>query len=63
MSFINLVILSYFGTTVNKETIGVCIFLIYLMLFYGWVGISTSYIKQTLRKHATRTLKDINQHL
>ena len=38
MSFINLFILSYFGMMVNKETIGVCVFLIYLILFYGWVG-------------------------
>ena len=38
MSFINLFTLSYFDMTVNKETIGVCGFLIYLMLFYGWVG-------------------------
>ena len=45
MSFINLFTLSYFDMTVNKETIGVCGFLIYLMLFYGWVGISTPYIK------------------
>ena len=35
MSFINLFILSYLGMIVNKETIGVCVFLIYLMLFYG----------------------------
>ena len=33
-----LFILRYFGMMVNKETIGVCVFLIYLMLFYGWVG-------------------------
>ena len=39
MSFINLVILNCFGTMVNKETIGVCVFLVYLMLFYGWVGV------------------------
>ena len=38
MSFINLFILSNIGMMVNKETIGVCVFLIYLMLFYGWVG-------------------------
>ena len=38
MSLINLLILSYFGMVVNKETIGVSVFLIYLMLFYGWVG-------------------------
>ena len=33
MSFINLFILSYSGMMVNYETIGVCVFLIYLMLF------------------------------
>ena len=33
MSLINLFILSYFGMMVNKEIIGVCVFLIYLMLF------------------------------
>ena len=38
MSFINLFILSYFGMMVNYETISVCVFLIYLMLFQGWVG-------------------------
>ena len=38
MSLVNLFILSYFGMVVNKKTIGVCVFLIYLMLFYGWVG-------------------------
>ena len=38
MSVMNLFILSYFDMTVNKETICVCVFLIYLMLFYGWVG-------------------------
>ena len=32
MSFMNLFILSYFGMTVNKETIGVCVFLIYFMI-------------------------------
>ena len=35
MSLINLFKLSYCGMMVNKETIGVCVF---LMLFYGWVG-------------------------
>ena len=29
MSLINFFILSYFGMMVNKETIGVCVFLIY----------------------------------
>ena len=38
MSLINLFILSYFCMVVNKKTIGVCVFLPYLMLFYGWVG-------------------------
>ena len=38
MSLITLFILSYFGMMVNKETIGVFVFLIYLMLLYGWVG-------------------------
>ena len=38
MSFINLFILNYFGMMVNKETVDDCVFLIYLMLFYGWVG-------------------------
>ena len=38
MSLINSFKLSYFDTMVNKETIGICVFLIYLMLFYGWVG-------------------------
>ena len=38
MSLINLFILSYFGMILNKETIGACVFLIYLMLIYGWVG-------------------------
>ena len=38
MSFLNLFILTYFGMTVNKERIGGCVFLIYLMLFYEWVG-------------------------
>ena len=38
MSLINLSILTYFCMMVNKETIDVCVFLIYLMLFYGWVG-------------------------
>ena len=38
MSLIDLFILNYFGMMVNTETIGVCVFLIYLMLFYGWVG-------------------------
>ena len=37
MSLINLFILSNFSMIVNKETIGICVFLIYLMLFYGWV--------------------------
>ena len=37
LSLINLFILSYFGMMVNKEIIRVCVFLIYLMLFYGWV--------------------------
>ena len=40
MPLINLFLLSYFGMMVNKETIDVCVFLIYLMLFYGWVGYS-----------------------
>ena len=34
MSFMNLFILSYFGMMVNKETIGVCVFLIYLCTIY-----------------------------
>ena len=38
MSLISLFILSYFGMMVNKETICVCVFLIYSMLVYGWVG-------------------------
>ena len=33
MSFINLLILSYFGMMGNYVTIGVCVFLIYLMSF------------------------------
>ena len=32
MSFITLFILSYFGMMVNKKTIDVCVFLIYLMM-------------------------------
>ena len=32
MIFINSFIFSYFGIVVNYETIGVCVFLIYLML-------------------------------
>ena len=59
MSLINSFILSHFSMVVNKETIGVCVFLIYLMLFYGWYFYP---IRQTLRKHATRTMKDINKH-
>ena len=55
MSLINLFILSYFCTMVNKETIGVCVFLIYFM--DGW-GISTPYIKtditQTCNKNTER---------
>ena len=35
MSFMNLSISSYLGMMVSKEAIGVCVFLIYLMLFYG----------------------------
>ena len=27
-----------FWYDVNKETVGVCVCLIYLMLIYGWVG-------------------------
>ena len=62
MSSMNLFILSYFGMTVNKETIGVCVFLVYLMLFYGLVGyFYPIHKKQPLRKHATRTLKNINK--
>ena len=38
MPLINLFIIMYFGMVVNKETICVCVFLVYLMLFYGWVG-------------------------
>ena len=41
MPLINLFTLSYFGMIVNKETIRVCVFLIYMD---GW-GISTPYIK------------------
>ena len=33
MSFIKLFILSYFGMMGNYETICVCVFLIYLLLF------------------------------
>ena len=33
MSFINLFILKYFGMMGNYETIGVSVFLIYLVLF------------------------------
>ena len=33
MAFINVFILSYFGMVVNYETIGVCVFLVYSMLF------------------------------
>ena len=33
MSFINLFILRYFGMMGKYETIGVCVFLIYLILF------------------------------
>ena len=38
MSLINLFILTYFGMIVNKKTIGVYVFMIYLILFYGWMG-------------------------
>ena len=62
MSLVNLFILSCFGMMVNKETIGGCVFHIYLMLLYGWVGYFYPIHKKILRKHATRTLKDINQH-
>ena len=34
MSLMNLFIRSYFGMTVNKETIGVCVFLIYRQRTY-----------------------------
>ena len=38
MFLIYLFTLSYFGMMVNKDIIGVFLFLIYLMLFYGWTG-------------------------
>ena len=38
MSFMNLFIRSYFGMTENKETIGVCVFLIYLINVILWMG-------------------------
>ena len=38
MSLINLFILRYFGMMLNKETVCGHVFLIYLMLIYGWVG-------------------------
>ena len=58
MSLINLFILSYFGMMVNKETLGVCVFLIYLMLFYGWLRYSYPIHKNRhYAKHETRTLK------
>ena len=53
MSLINLFILSYFGMMVHTETIGVCFFLTFNVIL--WMG-------GLLRKHATRTLKDVNQH-
>ena len=63
MSFINLFMLSYFVMMVNKETIGVCVFLIYSMLFYGWVGYFYPIHKKDIMQTCTRTLKDVNQHL
>ena len=59
MSLTNLFILSYLGMKVNKETIGVCVFLIYLMLFYGWVGYfdpihKKTDITQTCKKNTER---------
>ena len=58
MFFFNSFILSYLSMMVKKETIDVCVFLIYLMLFMDWWGISTPYIKtditQTCNKSTER---------
>ena len=66
MSSINLLILSYFGMMVNKKTIGVCVFLIYLMLFYGWVGYFYPYIKtdimQTCNKNTEKHQSALIEH-
>ena len=58
MSLRNIFILSYFGMMVNKETIGVCVFPIHLMIFTDGWAISTPYIKtditQTCNKNTER---------
>ena len=67
MSLITLFILSFFSMMVNKETISVCIFLIYLMLFYGWVGyfytIHKTDITQTCNKSTERHQSALTEHL
>ena len=66
MSFINLFVLSYFGMMVSKETVGVSVFLIYLMLFYGWVGyfypIHKTDITQTCNKNTERHQSALIEH-
>ena len=60
---LNKFILSYFGMMVNKETIGVCVFLIYLMLFIDEWGISTPYIKtETCNKNTERHQSALIEH-
>ena len=66
MSLVNLFILSCFGMMVNKETIGGCVFHIYLMLLYGWVGyfypIHKKDITQTCNKNTERYQSALIEH-
>ena len=62
----NLFMLSYFGMMMKKQTIGVCVFLIYLMLFYGWVGyfypIHKTDITQTCNNKTERQQSALIEH-